>query len=255
MEAWLELLRSDDSDAAWDALVGRYRPLIVSAVRYYLRDDDDVMDVFALVCESLRARDFARLRQYAAEDNHRASFSTWLVAVVRNRTVDWLRNRDGRTHRLPPRHLGTLQQRIYQHVFVEHRTHRECYHLLAIADGLTVSEHEFSRALAETYHAVPRPPDGSRAALRSPEPLPPDLEAFAPGPESVGEDSSRLNEAMARLKDEDRLAVQLFVIDELSAAEVAAIVGWPSAKTVYNRVSRALRALKSWLSESAGVSK
>ena len=54
----------------------------------------------------------------------------------------------------------------------------------------------------------------------------------------------QIERALAKLAPEDRLAVQLFVIDDLSAAEVARLIGWPSAKTVYNRVSRALTAMR-----------
>jgi DNA-directed RNA polymerase specialized sigma24 family protein len=38
--------------------------------------------------------------------------------------------------------------------------------------------------------------------------------------------------------------VRLFVVEEPPAAEVARIVGWPRAKTVYNRVYRALAAMR-----------
>ena len=40
------------------------------------------MEVFACVCEALRADDFRRLRTYAAEPVHRARFGTWLVSVL-----------------------------------------------------------------------------------------------------------------------------------------------------------------------------
>jgi hypothetical protein len=38
--------------------------------------------------------------------------------------------------------------------------------------------------------------------------------------------------------------VQLFVIEELPAAALAKIVGWPNPKAVYNRVSRAMAKLQ-----------
>jgi DNA-directed RNA polymerase specialized sigma24 family protein len=42
-----------------------------------------------------------------------------------------------------------------------------------------------------------------------------------------------------------RLAVTLYVVEGVAAAEVARVVGWPDAKAVYNRVSRALARLRS----------
>ena len=74
-------LRRGNSDAAWDLFLDRYRRLVFAAIRHYAQDYDDVMDVFARVCESLREDDFRRLRTYIDEAEHRASFSTWLVAV------------------------------------------------------------------------------------------------------------------------------------------------------------------------------
>ena len=54
----------------------------------------------------------------------------------------------------------------------------------------------------------------------------------------------RLAQTMRTLPPDERLAVQLFVVDELPAARVAKIVGWPNPKAVYNRVYRALATLR-----------
>src|SRR5436309_6563749 len=135
-EPWIAPLEAGDPEAAWDLFIERYRRLVFSAIRHYARDYDDVMDVFAHVCTALRADDFARLRRYLAESDHRAKFSTWLVAVVRNQTIDWFRHRDGRPRltalaaTLPP-----LRQRIFELVFLDGRSHLETYELLR--DSLT----------------------------------------------------------------------------------------------------------------------
>lgn len=96
MEDWVAELQRGGSDAAWDLVVNRYRRLIFAAIRHYAQDYDDVMDVFARVCEALRQDNLRRLRAYADQSNHRARFSTWLVTVVHNLTIDWFRQRDGR---------------------------------------------------------------------------------------------------------------------------------------------------------------
>ncbi len=54
MEAWVAALSQGRSDAAWDDLIGSYRRLILAAIRHYVCDPDDMMDVFASVCEALR---------------------------------------------------------------------------------------------------------------------------------------------------------------------------------------------------------
>ena len=120
LEPWVAELRRGNSDAAWDLFLDRYRRLVFAAIRHYAQDYDDVMDVFARVCESLREGDLKRLRGYVDQPNHTAKFSTWLVTVVRHLTVDWFRHRDGRRRlssvagALPP-----LRRRIFEHVLVK----------------------------------------------------------------------------------------------------------------------------------------
>ena len=73
----------------------RYRRLIFASIRHYTQDYDDGMDLFAHVCERLRADGMRRLRARAEEAAPRAQFSTWLVIVVRHHVIDWFRHRDG----------------------------------------------------------------------------------------------------------------------------------------------------------------
>lgn len=246
MEPWVIELRAGRGDAMWDGFIDVHRRLIFSAIRHYLREPDDVMDVFAQVCAALRENDFARLRRYADASDPPARFSTWLVAVVRNLTVDWLRHRDGRPrHRVPP-NLTPVQHSIYQRVFVEGRSHQECFHLLTTSDGFALTDHAFATELAATYRAAPSAPRPRESARRIPVLLRNDEPA--PGQDNVEPDAAnRLAELLGSLSPDDRLAVQLFIVDDLSAAEVARIVGWPSSKTVYNRVSRALASMRSEL--------
>lgn len=240
MEWWVEDLRAGRGDRMWDGFIERYRRLIFSAIRHYLREPDDVMDVFAQVCEALRRDDFARLRRWSDTADPRARFSTWLVTVVRHLTVDWLRHRDGRPSRRIPAELSPVQGQIYRRVFLEGRSHRECFHLLP-GDGFPISEHDFAAELAATYRWHPqarRHDHARRMAILSDDVPAPEEPAMEP------DLRERLASLLGRLSVEDRLAVQLFVVDELGAADVARVVGWGSPKMVYNRVSRALASLR-----------
>ena len=242
MEGWVEALRAGRGDAMWDRFIDEHRRLIFSAIRHYLKDPDDVMDVFAQVCAALRENDFARLRRFAEAPAPRPRFSTWLVAVVRNLTVDWLRSRDGRPRRRIPDTLSAVQQRIYQRVFLESRSHQECFHLLA-AEGVSLTDHQYAEELAATYRLAPAPSPSRGALRRRHDSIRGDL----PARQEAGlepDAPERLAALLAGLSAEDRLAVQLFVMDELGAAEVARIVGWPTPKMVYNRVSRALSTMR-----------
>src|SRR5437867_11442325 len=155
MEDWMAQLQQAGPEAAWDLFLDRYRRLIFAAIRHYAQDYDDVMDVFARVCEALREDDLRKLRAYAAQPDHRARCSTWLVTVVRHLTVDWFRHRDGRRRLsaladgLPP-----LRRRIFQLVFLEHRSGVEAYEELRARDAPTLPFGSFLVELREAYKAA-----------------------------------------------------------------------------------------------------
>jgi len=250
-EPWIAPLETGDPERAWDLFIERYRRLIFGAIRRYAAESDDVMDVFARVCEVLRENDFARLRRCAACWKPDRPLSTFLYTVVHNITVDWFRHRDGRSRlstvaaALPP-----LQQRIFEYVFVAGRSHVEAYELLRSREAPDLAFGEFLGELSGTYRAVRRGPRGHIAAqLAEPPPATPDA---PPDPAVASEQRILLARALEALPADDRLAVQLYVVDEMPADQVARVLGFPNAKTVYNRVYRALGAIRSHLAQ-AGI--
>jgi len=253
-EPWIAPLEAGDPEAAWTIFLERYRRLVFGAIRHYARDYDDVMDVFARVCEALREDDLRKLRDYARQPTHRARFSTWLVTVVRHITIDFFRARDGRrrlsviAERLPP-----LQRRIFEQVFLLRHSHLEAFELIRTGGESGLSFREFQAELRATYRAVA---DGRRGGLLRElgGPVPPEPEPDASSPEESDERRRLIARALDALNPEDRLAIQLFVIDELPAATVAGILGAPNAKAVYNQVYRALAVARTRL-EQSGVSR
>ncbi|HEV8509694.1 MAG TPA: sigma-70 family RNA polymerase sigma factor [Gemmatimonadales bacterium] len=249
VESWTAPLETGDPERAWDLFVARYRGLIFGAIRHYTGEPDDVMDVFARVCEAFREKQFARLRRCAAHAEPTRPLSTWLVAVVHNLTIDWFRHRDGRRRlsaimtALPP-----IRQRIFQCVFVDGHSHVETYELLRSRDASDLPFGEFLTELSATYRAVRAGRHGHLAAeLAVPPPAIPDA---PPDPAIAAEQRVMLGRALEALPTEDRLAVQLYVVDEMPADQVARVLGYPNAKTVYNRVYRALGEIRSHLAQS-----
>ncbi|HEX9705765.1 MAG TPA: sigma-70 family RNA polymerase sigma factor [Gemmatimonadales bacterium] len=250
-EPWIAPLEAGDPEGAWDLFIERYRPLIFGAIRHYTVEPDDVMDVFARVCEALRENNFTRLRRCATAFDPDRPFSTWLVAVVHNLTIDWFRHRDGRPRlstiaaALPP-----LQRRIFEYVFLDQRSHVEAYELLCSRDGASLSFGEFLKELSATYGTAAAGRRGRLAAeLAIPPPTSPDPPA---DPAVAAEQQALLARALESLPADDRLAVQLYVVDEMPAEQVARALGYPSAKAVYNRVYRALATIRARL-EQAGI--
>lgn len=252
MDDWIAELRRGQQERAWDLFLDGYRSLLFAAIRHYAREYDDVMDVFTYVCEELRNDDLRRLRVYVDEVEHRARFSTWLVTVVHHLTIDWFRRRDGRSRpsalaqQLPP-----LRRQIFERVFVDNRTHIEAYELIRARDAPALTYREFLSELRATYRDASAnghlrlPTDRNRSVTEQ--------EMTAPVADT-SEAAERLNEALMSLTPEDRLAVQLYVIEDLPAADVARVIGLAGAKAVYKRVYRALQALRDYLAH-AGIGK
>ena len=252
MDEWAAELQRGRPETAWDRFLDRYRRLIFAGIRHYARDYDEVMDVFAHVCDALREDDLRRLRSYLDQSDHRASFSTWLVTVVRHLTIDWFRHRDGRrrlstvAEALPP-----LQRRIFQHVFLDRRSHREAYELLRSGGWPSLPYREYLAELRATYAAVTA---GRRGRLFREIGVTPPVSDDVEGAEPHDYSDARelLDRALATLSAGDRTALELYVVEQLPAEDVARITGLPNAKAVYNRVYRALAAVRVWL-EREGI--
>ena len=253
MDEWVSDLQGGRFDRAWDLFIGQYRRVLFAAIRHYLSDHDDVMDAFASVCEALHQDDMRRLRSYVDAPVHRARFSTWLVTVVRNLTVDWLRQRDGRWR--PPGladDLSPIRRRIFELVFVGRRSHAEAYGLICAADPPGPTFREFLAELRATYHAATEGRQGRTFRELFPAELQPEP-AIVDAAESF-DASRKLNEVTSALDPVDRAAIQLYVVEELPAATIARVLGLPNAKAVYNRVYRGLAMMRSVL-EKAGITR
>lgn len=250
MEVWRAKLASGDGDAAWSLFIERYRNLIFAVIRRTLKDEDDIADVFSDVCAELSDNNLSRISNQP--ESGKARFSTWLVTVVHNRAIDWVRHREGRRRIVVPDGLTPLQDEIFHRVVAEHRSHAEAYELIRQRSPNSLTFGEFLKEVSATYRIL----DANGKAVGRYFPGPP-MEIVKPEPDPhsaflLTESSEQLSRAMKILSPDERLAVQLFVVDELSAAAVATIVGWPNAKAVYNRVSRSLERLRREL-ESLGV--
>jgi RNA polymerase sigma factor (sigma-70 family) len=251
MEPWQAELRAGRAHAAWDLFVDRYRRLILATIRRLVPDHDDVMDVFAAVCESLGAGGCARLRRYSehaaesAPGARQASVATWLVVVVRNLTIDWLRHRDGRRRAVAPAQLSAMQQQIHAAICSGGCSHVEAYEVLRSRLDPPLSFEAFLREVRVILRVAPCTRD-ARGPVDDVG-LSEDLPSERDDPAEREELARRVAEALAACTVDVRLAVELFVVERLPAEQVARVVGWPNAKTVYNRVSRGLAAMRAQL--------
>lgn len=254
MQDWVVELREGRPEEAWSRFLDGYRRLIFAAIRHYAQDHDDVMDVFAEVCASLRSDQMRRLRERADDPAPRAQFSTWLVAIVRHQTVDWFRHREGRRRlSIAAESLPPLQRTIFGLVFLDQRSHTEAYEAIRARHAPDLSFREFLVELRATYQAVSEGHRGRvlREMARVPPPPPSPAIASTPAGEvEAAERQELLSRALDSLSADDRAAVQLYVMEELPAEQVAKLLALPNAKAVYNRAYRAVALLRQWLQES-----
>ncbi|MGK2962364.1 MAG: RNA polymerase sigma factor [Gemmatimonadaceae bacterium] len=240
---WRATLAAGDPRRAWDQFIARYRRLIFAVIRRSLTEEDDVADVFAEVCADLSTHELARLARHT--DSGKARFSTWLVTVVHHQTIDWVRHREGRRRVTAPKALTPLQRQIFDCIVGERRSHVEAYEFMLQRSRLDLSFAAFMREVARTFRAIEESSGKTVAHYLPGPPLPIGQDEPHPYDALVSiESAARLHAALAILPSDDRLAIQLFIIDELPAASVAQTVGWPKAKAVYNRVHRALAILR-----------
>jgi RNA polymerase sigma factor (sigma-70 family) len=256
-EPWVRALQEGDSERAWDLFVSQYRRLIFATIRHYTRDDDEVMDVFADVCGALRKNRLARAQRYWDRPTHTARYSSWLATVVRHLAVDWLRRHGLRQRPQFAASLSRLQQQIFDCVFVQGRSHVETYELLRTTSDSPLTFSAYVEALRATYRAV----DGSRwspvaAEIAGAGPLSMiDRGTDEPSdPAVVVDTAQRIASALRSLPPDERLAVEMFVVHEMPAAAIARALRWPNAKSVYNRVYRALASIRSGLKRK-GISR
>jgi RNA polymerase sigma factor (sigma-70 family) len=251
VEPWRAALDTGDNDTAWTLFLARYHRLIGATVARCIPDAEDAHDAFAHLCDKLWEGELRRLRRFHEGSPHSAKFSTWLVVVVRNLAIDWRRSQDGRPRTTPPAGLSPLREEIYDIVLVQRRSHAEAYEILGSKRDDSCSFPQFLREVKETYRQVDAR-RWSHLAMHQ-------VFAFESAESGEVEDDvssgvqrARLAEALSHLSESDRGAVQLFVVEERPAAEVARALGWANSKTVYNRVRRALAVLRARLVELPG---
>ena len=143
-------LLAADAGHAWRAFVDAYTPMLVALIeRGGVRDHDEAMEVYTLVCERLSADSCLRLRR---RDPQKGGLGAWLAVVVRHTLVDWVRQRAGRRRLFASvRKLDELHQQVFELYFWEERPAAEIAEELTMRLSRAVSLAEVLAAL-ETIH-------------------------------------------------------------------------------------------------------
>jgi len=254
------------SEPDWHEFVDRYSALILSVLRRYVHDDEQVKNLWADVLERLYR---GQLRSYEG----RSLLSTWLVFVARSAAIDDLRHRRGRT-RLPADwdSLGERDRFVYHELFVARRSADEVWHQLreqgrlepdeSLAGIVAALEEKLGdrtlRRLAWDVHAATVGGVSGRlleylehATVEAAE----RREAFSPERQlhhaRTRRTLERVRELMQSLPEEERRALELRFDRGWTAARIGQDLGLERPREVYTLLDRAVRNLRKLLGLSA----
>jgi len=241
----LSALSSTERQSAWCAFLDRYSGLIYHVVLSFDRDPDRSGNCFLFVCEQLSASDFRRLRKF--DQSGRATFSTWLCAVVRNLCLDWHRKEHGR-HRVfgSIARRSALDQLLFEIVFKQGLSADEAREELG-RRGIELSYAAVEERICELRRCLSSrqlwllssgntvqdsiDEEEGTYVIEPADPAP-DPEALA----ALRETHKHVSAALTSLSDSDRLLVRLRYQEGLTLQQVARLVGLKDAQTPDRRL-------------------
>lgn len=255
----LSALSSAERESVWCAFLDRYSGLIYHVVGSFDHDPDRKGNCFLFVCERLAASDFRRLRKF--DQAGRASFSTWLCAVVRNLCLDWHRKENGR-HRVfgfVARRSAT-DQLLFDLVFRRGLSTEEARQELSRSGAqlsfAAVEERvcELRRCLSSRQLWLLSSGKATLQSLGGEEEGSYVLEPADPSPDPetlvvLRETHQQVSAALASLSESDRLLIRMRYQEGLTLQQVAKLVGLRDAQTA----DRRLRDIVDHLRQALGI--
>ncbi len=252
---------ASDPESAYRTLLDRYSSVLLRMIRRFFHDQDDVMDLYTVVCERMRAQDYRALRSF----RRGSDLLPWLSVVVANASRDRLRQK--RVASIPRHVLARLDERtrlVYRHHVAGHLAPEDAADVITRGGvpctALDVVEelqrlHRLLRA--GTQHRLLRHLDPREAVsldaliergLDQPDSAA-DLDDAISGASSL----ARLNAILATFTTDDRLIVSLRFEQELTVPEIADLVGAESPARIYTRLRTLLARLRRALGEDEAL--
>lgn len=256
---FLSDLATADYGPAWQTFLRMYTSLILRVARHHEADESKVMDIYVFVCEKLSESDFRRLRKFRTDGS--ATFSTWLTTVVRNLCVDWHRSVHGRSRpSTMVLQLSDLESFVFRELYERGRTKVECLNSLPEEFG-HVTERDLESINAR-IHAMLTPARRWRLMNRHPTVVPLDDSVGidtrrrdsgaddSPQAQALSEEEiARLEQAIARLDADERLAIRLRFQEDLAFDQIAQAIGIKNKFRVRKLLNGALAKMRQFLSD------
>lgn len=264
----LQKLLASPSAKNWKKFLTEYGKVIFYPIRQFTDDEDERMELYVYVCESLARNNFARLKRYQQRSGAiQAKFTTWLISIVKNLCIDWYRKREGRFRLYKAvDNLSALDKEIFELIFLRGFSIEEAFEIIT-QDKIERSDAEkFSESLQRIQQCLSRSNRqkllnmlirrrdrgkfsllasgfDDQAQISSTDFLQPDQKLQQ---EMI---SQVLKEIINEMSSEDRFLLKLWFESELPARRIAEILGWRKTHKVYSRINTILRQLRARLQE------
>jgi len=221
-------LNSADAGSAWAEFIDRFAPLLMSVVCQFEYGQDRSNECFLYVSEKLCDQQFRRLQKF--NTGGKASFNTWLGAVVFNLCVDWHRKEFGRVQMLPAiTALPAFDQSVYRFSFEQGMRLETCFQTLK-TDFPDLTRKQLSDAIGRVHDVLsPRQRWNINVRNRRRRTAEVDLEQL-PCSESGPENDAKtrqshedLQQAMNQLNADQRLLLHLRFRQGLTLKKIAEI--------------------------------
>ncbi len=246
----LELIErfKTDPETAYLELLERYTSVLLRMIRCFMKDEDEVMEVYAGVCERLCANHYQALRRFQSA----GELTPWLSVVVANACRD--RFRKNRALSVPQSVITQLTEReklVFKYHYQEHLPHEDIAEIISRRHRVPVTALEIVRAIAKINDLLSiRKRWLLLAALSANRPNLSIDEMRESGNQLSVEDDfdafdetmhhrervERLNDALTQLDTEDQLLLLLRFEHNRSAPQIAKIMGFNKNKYVYTRL-------------------
>ncbi|RMG50710.1 MAG: sigma-70 family RNA polymerase sigma factor [Acidobacteria bacterium] len=243
----------ESPERIWTQSLQEYAGKILTFLRSWGLDDDQVMDRFVYICEKLAEDDFRRFKMLMRV-SHDGALNAWLWVVVKRLCINYIWSAEGR-RRLPRAiaRLSAFDRRVFELCFWKDSSPSEIYEELCCTGEFAVEFDRVFEALGRIFSCLNHKRRwsllsglaGRRPVLsldRVNEETGRHLDPVdaRPNPEEAllrRERQRRLQRAMVRLSSQERLLIELRYVEELSLKQIG-----EQLHMAEHQVKRSLRA-------------
>ncbi len=251
----------EDPEEAYTLLLDRFTPAILRMIRRYMRDPDEVMEVYTSICERFRANNFRALRQFRVD----AEILPWLSVVTANACRDRLRKQ--RALSVPKSVLSKLdpfEDLVFKFYYWRRVPHEDIAEIINTNEGHSCTPLDVMRAIAKIndllsinkrWHLLVAL-NANRPALSLEELQEAGINVACTDPPDHLDEALQsrdriddLNRAMDRLGSEDKLLILLRYEHGMKAPQIADVMQYDSHKYVYTRLRTVISRLRREMAE------